>query len=516
MRAPWRRSSARGEGPWAWLAAGSVAVSLALLAVLLGLLAMRGLGHFWPAEVSLVTLDDGQQLAGRAVKEAPLPDGEGRERLYRTGNRDLDGAIWRWVDLDNIRELSQPPELVVLERRRWSEFIGRLEAIESEDAGRITGESAWTSLRQRLHSLDARRAEIESLRHQTIQPLVRRLETGTATPEEHETLTGAQARVRELQAGMPGDTLVLETVDGRQLRQPLAGVVGALRPNDMNVIDKGRVWVQGVWSFLSEGPRDANTAGGVWPAIFGTILMVVLMSIFVTPFGVLAAVYLNEVAHQGRLTRWVRIGVRNLAGVPSIVYGVFGLGVFVYGIGGHLDDWFFASSLPSPTFGTGGLLWASLTLALLTLPVVIVATEEGLARIPESQREGALALGATRIEMLTRVVLPMAMPAMLTGVILAVARAAGEVAPLMLVGVAKLAPQVPVDGEFPFLHLERKFMHLGYHIFDAAFHGGDVQAAMPLIYATALLLVLVILVLNLTAIFLRHYLRSRHGTLSKY
>ncbi|OBX35332.1 hypothetical protein A8U91_04404 [Halomonas elongata] len=109
MRAPWRRSSARGEGPWAWLAAGSVAVSLALLAVLLGLLAMRGLGHFWPAEVSLVTLDDGQQLAGRAVKEAPLPDGEGRERLYRTGNRDLDGAIWRWVDLDDIRELSQPP-----------------------------------------------------------------------------------------------------------------------------------------------------------------------------------------------------------------------------------------------------------------------------------------------------------------------------------------------------------------------------------------------------------------------
>ncbi|MGO2879146.1 MAG: phosphate ABC transporter permease PstA, partial [Halomonas sp.] len=241
-------------------------------------------------------------------------------------------------------------------------------------------------------------------------------------------------------------------------------------------------------------------------------LMVILMSVIVTPFGVLAAIYLNEIAHQNRLTRLVRIGVRNLAGVPSIVYGVFGLGVFVYGIGGTLDSWFFSDTLPSPTFGTGGLLWASLTLALLTLPVVIVATEEGLARIPDAQREGAVALGATRLEMLTRIVLPMATPAMLTGVILAIARAAGEVAPLMLVGVAKLAPQMPVDGEFPYVHLERKFMHLGYHLFDTAFHGEDVQAAMPLVYATALLLVVIILVLNLTAIFLRHYFRRQRGS----
>ncbi|WP_275289087.1 phosphate ABC transporter permease PstA [Halomonas elongata] len=519
MTAPWRRSpkrAASGEGPWAWLAAGSVAASLALLALLLGLLAVRGLGHFWPADVAVVTLDDGRQLAGREVKEVPLSDGDGRERLYRTGNRDLDDAIWAWVDLDEIHEVDHPSGLVVLERRRWGEFIGRLEAIETESGERIVGESTWLALERRLTALAAHRDSIDVLRDQTIRPLVHRLEAGEATLGEREALAKAQARVHERQAAMPADTLVLETVDGRRLRQPLTEVVRALRPNAMGVTEKVVTWGRDVWRFLSEGPRAANTAGGVWPAIFGTILMVVLMSIFVTPFGVLAAVYLNEVAHQGRLTRWVRIGVRNLAGVPSIVYGVFGLGVFVYGIGGHLDDWFFASSLPSPTFGTGGLLWASLTLALLTLPVVIVATEEGLARIPESQREGALALGATRLEMLTRVVLPMATPAMLTGVILAVARAAGEVAPLMLVGVAKLAPQVPLDGEFPFLHLERKFMHLGYHIFDAAFHGGDVQAAMPLIYATALLLVLVILVLNLTAIFLRHHLRSRHGTLPKY
>ncbi len=229
----------------------------------------------------------------------------------------------------------------------------------------------------------------------------------------------------------------------------------------MSWVQNGVVGSKRFWQFLREGPCAANSGGGVWPAIFGTVLMVILMSVIVTPFGVLAAIYLNEIAHQNRLTRLVRIGVRNLAGVPSIVYGVFGLGVFVYGIGGSIDSWFFEGALPSPTFGTGGLLWASLTLALLTLPVVIVATEEGLARIPDAQREGAVALGATRLEMLTRVVLPMATPAMLTGVILAVARAAGEVAPLMLVGVAKLAPQMPVDGEFPYLHLERKFMHLG-------------------------------------------------------
>ncbi|MFW6345367.1 MAG: phosphate ABC transporter permease PstA, partial [Halomonas sp.] len=311
------------------------------------------------------------------------------------------------------------------------------------------------------------------------------------------------------------DTLILESVDGRRFEQPLEEVLRAWRPNAMSPVDKLVAWGQGVWRFLAEGPRAANSAGGVWPAIFGTVLMVLLMSVVVSPFGVLAGIYLNEVAHQGTLTRVVRIGVRNLAGVPSIVYGVFGLGVFVYGIGGSLDEWFFAESLPSPTFGTGGLLWASLTLALLTLPVVIVATEEGLARVPDHQREGALALGATRMEMLIRVVLPMTVPAMLTGLILAVARAAGEVAPLMLVGVAKLAPQIPVDGDFPFLHLEQKFMHLGYHIYDVALHGGDVQAALPLVYATALLLVLVILVLNLTAIFLRHHFRARHGAASR-
>ena len=504
-----RARRSRREGIGAWLAAGSVALSLLALLALLALLTIRGLGHFWPAPIALVMLEDGRQLAGEHVREVPLPEGEGRERLYRTGNRDLEGSRWQWVPVSSITAVSHPPDLVVLERRRWGEAIGRLTSLQRETGERVEGEPAWAALNARLAELASLRQARDALREEIILPQVRPLEEGDEAPR----LEAANARLRELQAAMQGGHLILEAVDGRRLEVPLEQARRARRPNGMSSLEKLVAWGNGVWRFLSEGPRAANTAGGVWPAIFGTVLMVMLMSILVTPFGVLAAIYLNEVAHQGRLTRLVRISVRNLAGVPSIVYGVFGLGVFVYGIGGTLDEWFFDATLPSPTFGTGGLLWASLTLALLTLPVVIVATEEGLARIPDQQREGALALGATRQEMLTRVVLPMAMPAMLTGVILAVARAAGEVAPLMLVGVAKLAPQVPVDGDFPFLHLERKFMHLGYHIFDAALHGGDVQAAMPLIYATALLLVLVILVLNLTAIFLRHHLSTRHGAL---
>ncbi|MBI2969997.1 MAG: phosphate ABC transporter permease PstA, partial [Gammaproteobacteria bacterium] len=257
-------------------------------------------------------------------------------------------------------------------------------------------------------------------------------------------------------------------------------------------------------------PREANTEGGIFPAIFGTVMMVMIMAVLVTPFGVIAAVYLRENAKQGPLTRLVRISVNNLAGVPSIVYGVFGLGFFVYFLGSKIDQWFFPEALPAPTFGTPGLIWASLTLALLTVPVVIVSTEEGLSRVPRAIREGSLALGATKAETLWRTVLPMTASAMMTGMILAIARAAGEVAPLMLVGVVKLAPSLPLDGNLPFLHLERKFMHLGFHIYDVGFQSPNVEAARPLVFATSLLLVVIIVILNLTAIRIRNRLRERY------
>jgi len=300
---------------------------------------------------------------------------------------------------------------------------------------------------------------------------------------------------------------------GEIIEIKMSQVVRAFRPNAMGTGQKVSHYFSKLGEFLGDDPREANTEGGVFPAIFGTVLMVILMAIMVTPLGVVAAVYLREYAKQGFTTRIIRIAVNNLAGVPSIVYGVFGLGFFVYFLGGTIDELFFPEALPSPTFGTSGLLWASITLALLTLPVVIVATEEGLARIPRMIREGSLALGATKWETLTRVILPMASPAMMTGVILAVARAAGEVAPLMLVGVVKLAPTLPLNTNYPFLHLDQKFMHLGFHIYDVGFQSPNVEAARPLVYATALLLVIVIALLNLSAIYIRNHLREKYKAL---
>lgn len=210
----------------------------------------------------------------------------------------------------------------------------------------------------------------------------------------------------------------------------------------------------------------------------------------------------------------VRIAVNNLAGVPSIVYGVFGLGFFVYTVGGSIDALFYPERLPTPTFGTGGMLWASLTLALLTLPVVIVATEEGLGAVDSGQRHASLALGATKFETVWRIVLPRTTPAILTGTILAISRAAGEVAPLMLTGVVKLAPALVVDGTAPYVHLQRKFMHLGFHIYDVGFQSPNVEAARPMVFATTLVLLGVVIALNLFGVILRQRLRRKYESSS--
>ena len=304
----------------------------------------------------------------------------------------------------------------------------------------------------------------------------------------------------------------MTSIDGREKEMPVGAIVQAFRPNAMNWLQKSGLYASNVWAFVSEDPREANTEGGVFPAIFGTILMVFLMSIVVLPFGVLAALYLREYAKQGVLVRIVRICVNNLAGVPSIVFGVFAVGFFIYGLGSTIDSIFFKEALPNPTYGTGGILWASLTLALLTVPVVIVATEEGLAAVPKEIRDGSLALGATKFETTWKIVIPSAMPAILTGLILAIARATGEVAPLMITGVVKLAPQLPIDGYFPYMHLERKFMHLGFHIYDVGFQSPNVEAAKPMVFTTALLLILIVVALNMTAIIVRNRLRKKYTT----
>ena len=286
-------------------------------------------------------------------------------------------------------------------------------------------------------------------------------------------------------------------------------IVRAYPANRLSGLQKTGIYASRWKEFLTEDPREANSEGGVFPAIFGTVAMTLIMALAVAPFGVLAALYLREYAKAGPVVSAVRIAVNNLAGVPSIVFGVFGLGFFCYVVGASVDQLLFAAELPNPTFGKGGLLWASLTLALLTLPVVIVATEEAVAAVPGSMREGSYACGASKWQTIQRIVLPRALPGIITGMVLAIARGAGEVAPLMLVGAVKLAPKLPIDGVFPYLHPERSFMHLGFHIYDVGFQSQNSEAAKPMVFTTTLLLIAIIALLNLATIWLRSRLRKR-------
>jgi len=540
--------------PWIWLNAGAVAISIVAVVGLIGHIAWNGLQHFWPSNVVafeyaepgrdvehvLGEVDAAETLTAPAARERgfQVEDDEALITRYRIkrGNRDVDNRDFVWYAGPNMGEWTYPEDVVVMERRQWGDFIGYLREVRVDGETEATGEVAWDRFdeifrenRSRIQEIGrierieigAVNAEIEELRlsqrrldmDDTLAE-EDRAEQETAIQEERDRWEAEYEvlveRRNELLSEVARFAVVMETASGEEVEIAMGDVVKPWRPNAMSVGEKMRFYGRDFWDFVSGYPREANTEGGILPAIFGTVLMTIVMAIFVTPFGVLAAIYLREYAKQGPLTRTIRIAVNNLAGVPSIVFGVFGLGFFVYFVGGGVDQLFYSERLPAPTFGKGGVLWASLTLALLTLPVVIVATEEGLSRIPGSIRHGALALGATKSEMLWRTVVPLATPAMITGLILAVARAAGEVAPLMLVGVVKLAPQLPVSGDFPFVHLERSFMHLGFHIFDVGFQSPNVEAGRPLVYATALILLMVIVVLNLTAISIRNYLRERY------
>ena len=302
------------------------------------------------------------------------------------------------------------------------------------------------------------------------------------------------------------------TTDGKEAELLLFSVVRAFRPNELGLGGKLGVYFDRVWEYLVDDPREANTEGGIWPVIVGTVVMVLIMTLLVVPFGVVAALYLREYAKQGAIVSAVRIAVNNLAGVPSIVFGIFGLGFFCIMVGGTIDDLLYPELQPAPTFGGGGIMWAAFTLALLTVPVVIVATEESLSAVPSSQREASLACGASKFQTISKIILPQALPGVLTGTILAMARGAGEVAPLMLVGAVKFAPFPPVDMTAPFLHLDRSFMHLGFHIYDVGFQSPNVDNTKPLVFATALVLIGLVAVLNVFAIALRNRLRKKFTT----
>ena len=539
----------KSGSPWIWLTAGAAAAAILAVAGVLSLTALRGLGHFWPKPVAETTFKerDGrvigligeirerEEVATRRLREAgfviPGNDAFAERVLVKMGNRDVTGVDFRWFPVPLLGELKYPADLLTVERREWGNFYGHLVAVKEGGNVVASGVAAWPEVGKRVtranelfkQILSIEKHDIGKVNHglEQLRLQARGLEIkGQLTEDrkadfrkQQDTLNAEFGRLQErlgaLRADIGRDTLVGRVMDGKEVEIKLALVADVYRANDMGLLAKIGHYAGKLGEFIWDEPREANTEGGIFPAIFGTVMMVLLMAAMVTPLGIMAAIYMREYARQGPLIRVIRISVNNLAGVPSIVYGVFGLGFFVYFLGGNIDQLFFPEALPAPTFGSPGILWASLTLAILTLPVVIVATEEGLARVPRSVREGSLALGATQAETLWRTVLPMASPAMMTGLILAVARAAGEVAPLMLVGVVKLAPTLPLDSYYPFLHLERKFMHLGFHIYDVGFQSPNVEAARPLVYATALLLVVVIMVLNIAAIRLRNSLREK-------
>ncbi|MDO6444635.1 phosphate ABC transporter permease PstA [Colwellia sp. 1_MG-2023] len=538
----------KSGSPWIWLSAGGVSLSLISVLGLLWLIASRGLSYFWPAQVHQFELMDNQGNASTVIGEIydresiPSqqlvhlnldldPSEETVERLLiKTGNRELVSLDFRWILVPEITQQSTPEKLVVVERRTNGNFYGFIEAVIQD--GKSVSIDTLPSLLTRVLELQDKIETLQKVEIGAINYQLERLRLRERKHKLQETLTLDRAqdianevailqakyqvlekRLLALRDETARDQIKLRAMDDQIVTVSFADILKVTNNNQMNSFEKLMMFFSQIAVFVSDDPREANTEGGVFPAIFGTVLMVLLMTVIVSPMGVIAAIYLHEYAGNNALTKLLRIAVINLAGVPSIVYGVFGLGFFVYMVGGSLDQIFYPETLPSPTFGTPGVMWSAITLAILTLPVVIVSTEEGLSRIPAAMRHGSLALGATKVETLWRIILPIASPAIMTGIILAIARAAGEVAPLMLVGVVKMAPNLPLDGNFPFLHLDRKFMHLGFHIYDVGFQSPNVEAARPLVYATALLLVTIIISLNMTAVSIRNKLREKYRML---
>jgi len=524
--------------PLLGLCGASLAMALLMTVGMLGLIASQGLGLFWQKRIVLLQLRDGSRWLGEVWSRETVRDPTTGRPVHRValhhGNRDLWGTAFRWIDEADVVRREYPPDAVRIERLAWGPafgqprrvWVGDKPGIDPVDVRDPVWQALFASVRQDRQALQDVEGQIEKVndRLEGVRRRELRLRYRSASdPSAEAALQAEKARWERvygvlalrraaLMERLQQYVLEVTAADGTALRIPLAQIVRVVPANQMSLWDRVRLYARRYWELITEDPREANTEGGVFPAIFGTVSMVLVMSLAVVPVGVMTALYLREYARQNWLTRLVRIAVNNLAAVPSIVYGVFGVGFFIYTVGAAVDRTLYPWMAPTPVFGTGGLLWASLTLALLTVPVVIVATEEALLAIEPEIRHGARALGATQWQTVRHVILPAAAPGILTGLILAIARATGEVAPLMLTGVVKLAPDLPIDDRFPFIHLERKFMHLGFHIYDVGFQSPNVDAAQPMVYNTTLLLLVIVVALNLTAIHLRNRIRRLyHG-----
>ena len=528
----------RGEA-WVWFTGLGLIVGLGMVIGLLCLVIVNGITVFWAPPVPVAQIDDGRtvigQLAQRRIRAGSLANTPLYERQYQVGLRELNGNSYLWVDEAKVKTETFPADILGLERVENGPAFVRPQTLRKSD-GKILAitdpafeatfqaeVAAATAVREKLVEITRHRIGEVNSEMEDARLALRRAEDLKLTADItllRRQITGLEARYAALLAesekvvaGGAIASLVTRDASGREVVIPLTQVIRGWFPNRLDTWGRFQLFCSRLGEFIFDEPREANTEGGLMPAIFGTLVMTVFMSLMVTPFGVITAIYLREYAQQGAVLRIVRISVNNLAGVPSIVFGVFGLGFFVYVLGGSIDKLFFADQLKynnnTPVFGTGGLLWCSLTLALMTLPVVIVATEEALAAVPRGMREASLAAGASKWQTIRDILLPASAPGILTGVILAMARGAGEVAPLMLVGVVKLAPTLPFDAVAPFLHMDRKFMHLGFHVYDLGFQSPDSDAARPMVFATTLLLIALVVTLNIGAIWIRNRLRAR-------
>ncbi|HEY2147672.1 MAG TPA: ABC transporter permease subunit [Pirellulales bacterium] len=631
---PFATLAARGE-PMVWLTGGALALSMVMVVGLLVLVFVQGIGTFWPIPVEKLTTADGQVYLGEltrsetyrpedhAFRDLPKPvadearkkvaesGGVATRRLYRIGNFELTQTPFRWVDDFLVLRVEQPKWAMVVERFQNMRFYGELKALKID--GQIvaaTPEEAWQKFNEIQPEVDRRRNQAiaidkgergaldRTVNSARLAKTQAELDYGDDSPKARQAAADLQrvermaseqrrkiqAEIDKLNKENARYALVIKPVQSGPVDIRLDNIVRAYPANQLSFGNKLGVYLSRWGEFLTDDPRDSNTAGGYFPAIWGTIAMTLIMTIIVVPFGVLAALYLREYAKSGPITSAVRIAINNLAGVPSVVFGAFGLGFFCYGLGGYIDTgpespwptgvwfallaadalvgviaffiglsggsnpraipsqrslqlrrlamalWFVSLGLAallvakmpffhgfyranaingSSVFNGGGLLWASLTLALLTAPVVIVATEEALAAVPYSMREGSYACGASKWQTIRRIVLPRALPGILTGMILAMARGAGEVAPLMLVGVKKYTPALPMDSSFPYVHPSRSFMHLAYMIYDVGFNSPDSEAARSMLFTATLLLITIVALANLAAIWLRKRLRRK-------
>jgi len=543
-----------------WLTGGGLVLALVMIVGLLSFIFLQGITTLWPVPLIKVEMRDGRVHMGEVAREELfLPpeteleglegaaataartemisrDGQLRRRLFRTGNFDLTGEHFNWVSDYQVADEACPPWGLVVERMSWGRFYGFPSAFEI-DGERVaeTPEAVWGMFGEHHDQVRARWEDRRALETHAIGKVNRELEKARLALRGVELESGLQSEAWLQQNGIFLKTeeelgrryqgireeirvldkenaryrMVLATAGGKEKSLALDEIVRAYPANSLGFFARLGVYFSRWAEFLLDEPREANSEGGIFPAIFGTVVMTLLMSLAVVPLGVMAALYLREYARAGPLISAVRISINNLAGVPSIVFGVFGLGFFCYLTGAGIDELFFSTRLPNPTYGKGGVLWAALTLALLTLPVVIVATEEALAAVPNSMREGSYACGGSKWQTIRRIVMPRALPGIMTGMILAMARGAGEVAPLMLVGAVKIAPELPLDGIFPYIHPERSFMHLGFHIYDLGFQSQNSEAAKPMVFTTTLLLIALIFILNALAVRLRTRLRKK-------